>query len=245
MSLNEPISYLNQSVSKQIDIDLMGSEFNFNIHQLMELAGLSCAQVINRVYEPSRFLKVLICCGPGNQGGDGLVAARHLWHFGHSPTVYYPKQTEKDLYKNLLKQCENLRIPIVSGFDEPGDGFKELVEASDVIVDSIFGFSFRPPIRVPFESTIRYLKETKRPIVSIDIPSGWDIENGKDLIGDEGLIIQPDVLVSLTLPKLGSKDFKGRHFLGGRFLPPGIVEKYQLKVPNYPGSDQIVEITDL
>ena len=44
----------------------------------MELAGLACAQTVATVYAKERYPRVLVCCGPGNQGGDGLVAARHL-----------------------------------------------------------------------------------------------------------------------------------------------------------------------
>jgi NAD(P)H-hydrate repair Nnr-like enzyme with NAD(P)H-hydrate epimerase domain len=44
----------------------------------MELAGLACAQTLATVYDKERYPRVLVCCGPGNQGGDGLVAARHL-----------------------------------------------------------------------------------------------------------------------------------------------------------------------
>jgi NAD(P)H-hydrate epimerase len=44
----------------------------------MELAGLACAQAVAAVYSKEKYPRVLICCGPGNQGGDGLVAARHL-----------------------------------------------------------------------------------------------------------------------------------------------------------------------
>ena len=44
----------------------------------MELAGLACAQTLATVYSREKYPRVLVCCGPGNQGGDGLVAARHL-----------------------------------------------------------------------------------------------------------------------------------------------------------------------
>ena len=46
--------------------------------QLMELAGQACAVALARVYDKAEYPRVLVCCGPGNQGGDGLVAARHL-----------------------------------------------------------------------------------------------------------------------------------------------------------------------
>lgn len=50
----------------------------FSLDQLMELAGLACAQTLAKVYARDKHPRVLVCCGPGNQGGDGLVAARHL-----------------------------------------------------------------------------------------------------------------------------------------------------------------------
>lgn len=55
----------------------------FSVDQLMELAGLSVASSILAEYPPSEYSRVLIVAGPGNNGGDGLVAARHLYHFGY------------------------------------------------------------------------------------------------------------------------------------------------------------------
>lgn len=65
----------------------------------MELAGLSVSQVIYKVHPLSKGSRVLVACGPGNNGGDGLVAARHLKHYGYKPTIYYPKRGNNDLYQ--------------------------------------------------------------------------------------------------------------------------------------------------
>ena len=83
-------------------------------------------------------------------------------------------------------------------------------------MDAIFGFSFKGEPREPFDTVIEALKETNKPIVSVDIPSAWDVEKGDP----EAKYFTPSVLVSLTAPKLGSKGFKGTHYLGGRFVPP-------------------------
>ena len=50
----------------------------FSVYQLMELAGLSVALACFKVYPPTSFKRTLVICGPGNNGGDGLVAARHM-----------------------------------------------------------------------------------------------------------------------------------------------------------------------
>lgn len=70
------------------------------------------------------------------------------------------------------------------------------------------------------------IAKSKLPIVSVDIPSGWDVELGpveREVANAEGKrveeVLMPDVLVSLTAPKQGVKEYKGRHFLGGRFVP--------------------------
>jgi len=101
----------------------------------------------------------------------------------------------------------------------------------DIIVDAIFGFSFHGTApREPFASAIANMvelqKKEQKLLVSVDVPSGWDVDGG-DLTGTS---FSPDVLISLTAPKLSAKKFKGRHFVGGRFLPPAIAEKYNIRV---------------
>ncbi|KZS96074.1 YjeF N-terminal domain-like protein [Sistotremastrum niveocremeum HHB9708] len=231
------IRYLTAKLAQQIDEELMNAAGAFSLDQLMELAGLACAQTVAAVFDKSKYPRVLVCCGPGNQGGDGLVAARHLGMFGYQASLYMPKPGSKEIYQRLKTQCDNMAIPTVTGEDE----LRASLKSSDVILDAIFGFSFKPPIRSPFDVVLPILSESRVSIVSVDIPSGWDVEEGNA----EGLGLNPDVLISLTAPKLGVRSFKGRHFLGGRFVPKTMEEKFQLNLPAYPGSSQIVEITNL
>lgn len=73
----------------------------------------------------------------------------------------------------------------------------------------------------------------------MDIPSGWDVEKGPG----SSRALKPAMLISLSAPKLCAKPEQIEnmtHYLGGRFLPPGIIEKYNLSLPEYPGQDQVV-----
>lgn len=229
------IGYLNAKDAYNLDAELMSTP-GFTLEQLMELAGLAVAQVVFEV-SPMPCSKILLVCGPGNNGGDGLVAARHLVQFGHKSIVVYPKHSSKQHhYTNLVKSCEDLGIPVL-------DVIPEDVSTFDIIVDSIFGFSFSGTPRSPFNTILKDIMEAQRefniPIVSVDVPSGWNVDEG-DV---SGLGFLPDVLISLTAPKLCSKTFKGRHFCGGRFLTPALADKYGLRMPPYSGTSQYMELS--
>jgi len=123
--------YLSQEEARNFDLEIMGPECGFTTEQvcpshtwlclgegthahrthahasrqrearLMELAGLSVAAAVAKVF-PSKH-KVLVIAGPGNNGGDGLVCARHLQLFGYRPTIFYPKRTDKQLYRVTIR----------------------------------------------------------------------------------------------------------------------------------------------
>lgn len=224
---------LGAKAAAALDKELM-STGAFSLDQLMELAGLSVSQVVYRVHPPSKGKRILVACGPGNNGGDGLVAARHLRHYGYQPTVYYPKRSGNELYQRLSKQLEDLDVPFA-------DDFPKALTSTDHIVDAIFGFSFSGEVREPFKAVIQAMEETKLPVTSVDAPSSWSIEDGPPAQG-VGSTFQPGVLISLSAPKPLVKHFKGRHFIGGRFIPPAIAKKYDFEVPEYEGVDQIVEV---
>ncbi|CAG9940484.1 unnamed protein product [Clonostachys rosea f. rosea IK726] len=224
---------LGAKAAAALDQELM-STCAFSIDQLMELAGLSVSQAVFRVHPLEKGPRILVACGPGNNGGDGLVAARHLFHYGYSPTIFYPKRSKNELYQRLAKQLEDLRVPFV-------DDFRTALDSTDHVVDAIFGFSFSGEVREPFPAVIQALADTKVPVTSVDAPSSWDIENGPPNSG-LGSNFMPATLVSLTAPKPLVKHFTGRHFVGGRFVSPMIAKKYDFEVPEYEGLDQVVEV---
>ncbi|ODV79497.1 YjeF N-terminal domain-like protein [Suhomyces tanzawaensis NRRL Y-17324] len=253
---------LSAAAAIQLDKELM-STGAYSIDQLMELAGLAVAHAIYKQYPPSTTPnqasktlvqdftpsklanRVVVLVGPGNNGGDGLVAARHLQLWGgYSPVLYYPKKSKSNqLYSSLLKQLQDLEVPEISSLEE----VLAVIDSpqTSLIIDSLFGFSFKPPIRDPFQDLIKHLAHSHgkiAPIVSIDIPSGWDVENGP-----VDLDINPAMLVSLTAPKPCAAHFHNEnrvHYLGGRFINKQIAVKYGLEeiIARYKGDDQVVKL---
>lgn len=223
--------FLSASAAAAIDKELMSSG-GFSIDQLMELAGLSVAQAVFKAHPLDKGPNVLVLVGPGNNGGDGLVCARHLHLLGYNPTVYYPKKSKGELFARLETQLKNMNIPIVEEVDEA-------FHHKDHIIDALFGFSFHPPLRDPFPKVVDLMSRASIPVTSVDIPSGWDVDNGP---ASDNIFV-PDNLVSLTAPKIAAKYFKGRHFVGGRFIDKKFAEKFGFEVPDYKGIDQVVEVT--
>jgi len=153
-----------------------------------------------------------------------LVIACELFGFGSS-----------FLAQRLRKQLEDLKVPFT-------DDFTSALKQTDHVVDAIFGFSFSGEVREPFPKVIEALEATSVPVLAVDAPSSWNIEEGPPSSGP-GKDFMPPALISLTAPKPLVKHFKGRHFLGGRFLSPEMAEKYNLDIPKYEGLDQVVEVS--
>ncbi|KAF9600329.1 hypothetical protein IFM89_007047 [Coptis chinensis] len=243
--MDSAVRYLSEKEAIEIEEMLMGPSVGFSLDQLMEFFGLSIAAAIAEIYKSNERGRILLLCGPGSNGGNGLVAARHLHHFGYKPNVCYPKSTPQTPHTALVTQLVSLSIPFLSVEDLPLDLSNEF----DIVVDAVFGYSVHGLLTSPFDDLIKrlvYLLNNGQTaghqstvVVSVDVPSGWHVEEGH--IDGQG--IKPDMLVSLIAPKLCAKKFSGsHHFLGGRFVPPSIAEKYMLHLPSYPGTSMCVQI---
>nr|CAG4644198.1 EOG090X0AXR [Lepidurus arcticus] len=206
------VKYLTQTEAIQVDEELF-SECQFSVDQLMELAGLSCATAIAKKYHTKTDPRVLVCVGPGNNGGDGLVCARHLKLFGFLPEIFYPKRPSKPLYQNLTKQCQIMEIPLL----ESCPSFPHVVDTYDLVIDALFGFSFKPPVRTEFVEVLEVLSKLETvPICSIDIPSGWHL----NLPPYPGQDLCLELKKSLYIPKpccTGARFRQSSHVIIGRF----------------------------
>ena len=235
-------SFLSQRAAQAFDAELMGRR-GFTLDQLMELAGQAVAHAVDRAYGSLRGAAggVLVVAGPGNNGGDGLVASRHLRLLGwDNVAVVQPKRsTREPLYAKLVVQAEANDVRVAEGLPDAD------APCPAVLIDAVFGFSFAGDVRPPFDDCLGRMRALQRrgaKLVSVDVPSGWDVMLG----GQAADALQPDMLVSLTLPKEGVKgaSFPDGHYVGGRFVPPAMARELDLTLPTYPGLDQIARIDE-
>lgn len=232
------LSYISQEEARLVQEEYLG-EYAFSMEQLTELSGLSATAAIAKVYPKDTLSKdngaILVFCGPGKNGGDGLVCARHLKLLGYKPTIFYPRQSTVPLFRQMHTQCEKMDIPFLSYLPSEASLIRD---SYNLIVDALFGFNFVPPLKPEFTSILDTMTKCGLPIASLDIPSGWDVDNGSAEGG-----IQPDLLISLFAPKKCSQQFRGRHhYLGGRCVPADLAKKFLLCMPPYPGSEYCVEL---
>lgn len=238
--MNSALRFLSQSEAIALDAELMNDHYAYTNVQLMELAGLACADAIRDAYPVAS--RVLVLVGPGNNGGDALVAARHLHLYGVQITLHFPRDTPSndDHLRRLRRQCDAMGIAHAAQL--PASPEQWAAAQFDVIVDGLFGFSFKSAngVRAPFDATIAAVNAAAPvPVVALDIPSGWDVDNGN--VSGQG--IRCDVLISLTSPKVCARHFVGgRHYLGGRFVPHALAQQHSLGLPVFPGTQQFVLI---
>jgi hydroxyethylthiazole kinase-like uncharacterized protein yjeF len=268
-----PVTHLTAADSAAIDEQLMAADgpYRYTLEQLMELAGLAVAQAVydfaHRMSHATTTTRILVVCGPGNNGGDGIVAARHLAEFyshsnagatdqGMRVEMYVPKKSEKQPHlAKLLYQAAATGVVELDGMPSAAD----LRRDRAIIIDAILGFGSKGALREPFIDIVKVINAATRAdehggtsdggecatVCCVDIPSGWDVDNG--FVKDAVAIEKPAMLVSLTLPKIGVKshfssaDRDVAHYIGGRFVPMALAKKFDM--PRFTGFHQVVRLT--
>ena len=181
---------------------------------LMENAGLQVVHKINRLFNSCLENKrIMIFCGKGNNGGDGIVIARHLINKGADVKTFLlcsPSEIKGDSATNLkILQSMGARIyPIINDKDLHRVDISMIY--SDLIVDAIFGTGFKGEASGISASLIKLINQSKRQILSVDIPSGLEADTGKIY----GECIKAAYTITFGLPKIGLYIEPGCRFSG-------------------------------
>ncbi len=198
---------------------------------LMENAGKVVFDEVMKMKD--RFDRVIILCGPGNNGGDGFVIARHLHNVKVPVRVFIigkSSHIEGDALSNL-NILKKLSIQIDEIFD--GGGFVKLeksIRQGALIVDAILGTGITKQVHGIFSEVIDLVNEMADYILSVDIPSGIDADSGKIL----GTAINANKTVSLVIPKIGNimypaSDYNGELIVKGIGVPDLAIENTKIQ----------------
>lgn len=149
---------------------------------LMENAGRGAAELLLALGVRG---PVVICCGKGNNGGDGLVIARHL-HLADVPVQVLLLADEAELAGDARVNFEivrRLRLPVRCVLDPvlEESEIAALLADADWIVDALLGSGLTGPARPPYDRMIELINASQRPVFAVDIPSGLDADTGQPL----------------------------------------------------------------
>lgn len=213
---------------------------------LMENAGRGSVELLTRL-NPDR-QPVVVLCGPGNNGGDGFVIARHLDNAGWPVTVWLVRpEPEGRAFgfggaaaatgRRLAPDCEANAGAWAAGNrlgtnDEPGDTWKEAL-ARDVagagwVVDALFGTGLSRPLGPPYHELVPFLNAAGKPVLAVDLPSGLDCDTGEPL----GPCIRATHTATFVAPKRGflnpaSRDWTGAVHVVDIGAPRVLVDEYR------------------
>ncbi len=235
MKLANGIAYVSAEEMKRIDSAAIG-DYGIDVLSLMENAGLATATVAKGMLDgDTRGKKVACLTGKGNNGGDGLVAARHLRNWGAEVFVVLAANPE-ELEGVPAKQFSTIQRMGMKTLatDADFDGF-------DLLLDALLGYNSKGNPREPVAGLIRKANASGVPVLAVDLPSGLDPTTGEP--GDPCVVAK--ATVTLALPKSGflnprAKRFVGQLYLADVSIPRVLYDRYLVASPF--GKDAIVMI---
>jgi len=233
--------------TRTAEIDAMVIRDGIDSKMLMKNAGSGISKEIIGDFENKKLKRAargVIACGSGNNGGDGLVAAKDLLDYGMKVIVFYMSPVEKFspdslfYFKKLEADKNNVTYYLNLEDKKIYSLFKEELEKADFVLDAIFGTGLHDkdiygPSREVIES-INLAKEKSKikEIYSVDVPSGIDSDNGRVL----GTAVRADKTITFGCKKIGLVNYPGADFAGQiKIIDIGIPEKY------YSRHEQIFE----
>jgi len=212
-------------------------EFGIDVVALMENAGLQVGVLARKMLGGSVAGR-RVCCvaGKGNNGGDGLVTARHLRNWGARVRVVLgaEKRDLRDVPAIQLRVLEKMGVEI----EGPGGGF----DNTELLVDALLGCGSKGNPREPVAGLISSVNSSGIPVLAVDIPSGLDATTGEP---NEPCIVA-NATVTFGLLKTGFLNQKSRRFVGELYLadislPEPIYRKYGQE-PGRFGTDNLLKV---
>jgi hydroxyethylthiazole kinase-like uncharacterized protein yjeF len=177
---------------------------------LIENAGRAVAEAADTFLGGAGDRSVVVLSGKGNNGGDGLAAARFLAKMGAEVTIVLAEESNTfgPGAALELKMAETFGLPVLSWVREP-EAVLAACRQSDLLLDGLLGTRFHGSLREPILSLIRSLQHLPVPVIAIDIPSGVEADTGR--CGD---VLSAQATVTMIAPKPGLYFYPGASHTG-------------------------------
>ncbi len=213
------------------EVDRLTTErYGISSQQLMENAGRGVAACVQRLCRAVDGQRILVLCGRGNNGGDGLVAARELLMLGARPDVLVfarPGELRGDAGVNLQRWLQLAPVTWVADSAQWEQQRQRLAEA-DLVVDALLGTGLRGAAEGLLAAAIEDINRMARQarVVAVDIPSGMS----SDACDSAGPVVAAHLTVTFTAPKIGqvqppNAERTGRLIVWPIGTPPELVEE--------------------
>lgn len=180
---------------------------------LMENAGREVSEIAIKILEDTGNDRVNIFCGKGNNGGDGFTVARHLINKEIKVTTFLVGREEElsaDARTNYRILTEmNAKVKKIKN-DNDWNRIKEKYVDTDLTIDALLGIGLSGEVKGLYKNIIEFLNQVQNPILSIDIPSGLNADNGRPC----GVAIKAKKTVTLGLVKTGLTTAEGMNYAG-------------------------------
>ena len=218
-------------------IDRDSNERGVPVRVLMENAGEAVAWFCRERYPG---LSVVVLCGKGNNGGDGAVAARLLAELRTRVRLVLlgsMQEARDDAASALTRAKATEGLEFVEVQDEAA--LREALADADLIVDAVVGTGFKPPLRGLAAAARDLIAGIKRPVVAVDLPSGWDADSTAQTSVDENGVAQAfraDAVVTFVAPKMAHVF---GHLTPGSTFGPVVVAQIGTPVESMPASTEL------
>ncbi|MBI3244677.1 MAG: NAD(P)H-hydrate epimerase [Chloroflexi bacterium] len=226
------------TTAQMADVDrLMIEEYSILLIQMMENAGRNLAEQARRMLDGQLAGRhIVVLCGAGNNGGGGMVAARHLHNRGASVRVKFVGDPAR------LKDVPAHQWRILQAMDLAKNDDPDLAQA-DLIIDALIGYGLSGDPRRATAEWIVQANLSGRPILALDTPSGLDATTG--VPGSP--CIRANATLTLALPKAGLLQVNARHFVGGLYLadisvPPELYRRIGVEVGPLFAEDIVIRV---
>jgi len=189
---------------------------------LMERAGTGVVTHLIQAWGAPRGKKVVILCGKGNNGGDGLVVARLLKKRGARPKVVLmaPLNELSSDAKTMYRRLSKIIRPSLFTVNPSREMLHSFTQDADLLVDALLGTGLSSSVRDPYKFAIEAMNASPAFTVAVDLPSGLDSNTGAAL----GVAVQADLTVTFGCPKLGL-------YLGSAIDKVGKIQVVDIGIP--------------